>query len=334
MGDNNQNYIRNFYNCIVYMDGTTDQAQPIGFGLDGHVGTYYDIRNCIVYGVHTSHANNDGRGINYGYAEYIKISNTTVYDCDIGYNSNSSEVYGFLCKNCIGYNNDVDFAGMVTAPADCTNNLSKDGTAPPYNTFYTNKTLTFANVGTKDFHLAPGDTDAINKGVDLSATFTTDIDGQTRPTGANTWDIGADEYVSAGPGSKNYSKGNYAALPTTDTDLENYYTEDEISKVGLDNGVFVEQTATSEYAIHQFRDSAVGASSGTFTCKWKSNLAPFLSIVKLQIYKFSNNTWEDLDSDNTATENEVVTLQGVKADLTNYKSGSDEVVCRVWQLDT
>jgi hypothetical protein len=26
--------------------------------------------------------------------------------------------------------------------------------------------------------------------------FTTDIDGETRPTGANTWDIGADQYVS------------------------------------------------------------------------------------------------------------------------------------------
>ena len=37
------------------------------------------------------------------------------------------------------------------------------------------------------------DNDALNAGADLSGTFSDDIDGEIRPTGANTWDIGADE---------------------------------------------------------------------------------------------------------------------------------------------
>jgi hypothetical protein len=47
----------------------------------------------------------------------------------------------------------------------------------------------------EDLHLEPSGHNALNNGTDLSGSFTDDIDGETRPTGANTWDIGADEYV-------------------------------------------------------------------------------------------------------------------------------------------
>ena len=38
---------------------------------------------------------------------------------------------------------------------------------------------------------------AINKGVDLSTSFATDFLGNARPTGVNSWDIGAYEYIGA-----------------------------------------------------------------------------------------------------------------------------------------
>jgi len=49
--------------------------------------------------------------------------------------------------------------------------------------------------GSEDLHLKDDNTAASGAGSDLSASFTTDIDGETR----TDWDIGADEYVSAAP---------------------------------------------------------------------------------------------------------------------------------------
>ena len=44
-----------------------------------------------------------------------------------------------------------------------------------------------------DLHLESSGHNALDNGLDLSSSFTNDIDDETRPTGANTWDIGADE---------------------------------------------------------------------------------------------------------------------------------------------
>jgi hypothetical protein len=81
-------------------------------------------------------------------------------------------------------------------------NASSDATADDWDGTgcRINQTFTFANEANNDFHLASNDAGALNFGVDLSAVFTIDIDYATRPTGAGTWDIGADEYVSAGGG--------------------------------------------------------------------------------------------------------------------------------------
>jgi hypothetical protein len=44
--------------------------------------------------------------------------------------------------------------------------------------------------GSEDLHLETSGNDSTNNGLDLSADFTTDIDGQTR---IDPWDLGADE---------------------------------------------------------------------------------------------------------------------------------------------
>ena len=51
-----------------------------------------------------------------------------------------------------------------------------------------------------NLHLEASGHDAIDTGTDLSSSFTDDIDGQTRPSGA-AWDIGADEQ-GGGPAPK------------------------------------------------------------------------------------------------------------------------------------
>lgn len=155
------------------------------------------VYNNIIYNFKNTTYNN-GTGISAASGNPTAyLYNNTVYLCYTGIQGYSSASYPVTLKNNISYNNVTDY-NTTSWGATSTNNLSKDTTAPALNTYYVSKTLTFTNTtaGSEDFHLVSTDTDAIDKGVDLSGTFTTDIDGTTR---SGTWDIGADEYVASGP---------------------------------------------------------------------------------------------------------------------------------------
>lgn len=134
---------------------------------------------------------------------------------------------------------------------------------------------------------------------------------------------------SPSPDWKGYTRGNYAVLPADDTDLENIYTETDYTNASSDNNVWVEQPASGEYSIHQFKDY-VSVGNATFTWKGKSSLAPTTSAVYLQIYNQNTNEWEQLDVDNTSSVDTNFTLTSSVADLTNYKNGG-VVSCRVYQ---
>lgn len=96
-------------------------------------------------------------------------------------------------KNCYGYSaSGTAIGGTITV----TTSASDDGSASTATVAYTTDTFVNVTGGSEDFHLVAG-SGLINQGTDLSATFTDDIDGTTRPTGAGTWDIGVDEYVAA-----------------------------------------------------------------------------------------------------------------------------------------
>lgn len=121
----------------------------------------------------------------------LTISNCTAY----GFNRN---FYGSasgpgVVKNCISQASGASGYAYTTSTGS-DYNLSDRADAVG-STVYNSKTLTFVDAANGDFHLAAGDTDAIDKGTSLSGTFTVDIDGVTR---SGTWDLGADEYVAAG----------------------------------------------------------------------------------------------------------------------------------------
>ena len=121
------------------------------------------------------------------------VYNNTCYGGSVGVYHSGGNVP--LIKNNLCNGNTTDYSG--TFHASSVTNLSEDTTSP--NSALQSKAVTFVNEGAYDFHLGSTDTNAINAGTDLSSdtyiAFNTDIDGTTR---SGTWDIGADEYVSAG----------------------------------------------------------------------------------------------------------------------------------------
>lgn len=126
------------------------------------------------------------------------IYNNTVYDCDYGIHATQgtySSTHTLYARNNISMGSIIaDFTVGSTSTSNSSKNMSSDATAFGSSSL-TSKTASnqFTTLGS-DFHLKSG-ADAIDAGADLSATFTTDIDGAIR---SGTWDIGADEYAGGG----------------------------------------------------------------------------------------------------------------------------------------
>lgn len=98
----------------------------------------------------------------------------------------------FYATNCYGYSIGTDDFSQLTSMEKC---YSLDTTGTTTNVAYSTANFVNVTAGSENFHLVAGSA-LIDVGTDLSATFITDINGATR---TGTWDIGADEYVTAGP---------------------------------------------------------------------------------------------------------------------------------------
>jgi hypothetical protein len=144
----------------------------------------------------------------------VDILNNTIVDT-VNTNVSSGSAYGILprdrtdhiCKNNLVYGTASDSGGTAedfdntdgTANIDFDYNLSEDATADDWgvNNNVINATITFENAAANDYRLVSGDTDAIDAGVDLSASTAEDIEidilGATR---SGTWDIGAHQFVA------------------------------------------------------------------------------------------------------------------------------------------
>lgn len=165
--------IINISNCIFRKTGTQQDVSAIGF--DSNFSFTINIRNCIAYNFATTTSFGDA---------FLATNNANTINID----------------NCTGYNLHDGIALFSATAVNCRNvgfaNCS--GTAFPVGVTQTTcstSTPTFVSTtaGSEDLHLQASDTTWRGQGTDLSATFTTDIDGQTR---TGTWDIGADQYIS------------------------------------------------------------------------------------------------------------------------------------------
>ena len=125
--------------------------------------------------------------------------NCTAYNCGAGFYGFANTGGTVVLTNCLSTaNTGADFArsaaGVTMTVTYCA---SEDATADDWGGAGNriSQTFTFVNTATDDYHLGSADAGAKDYGTDLSGTFDDDIDFVVR---TGSWDIGFDEYVSAG----------------------------------------------------------------------------------------------------------------------------------------
>lgn len=213
-------YVSDFYCRIdgiqVRQNGTGSNAYgPIS--VDPGSGTS-DIRieNSIIAGGGGTTTDNDGSGIQFVTSSSLTLRNSMVFNSKrAGIRDNNfgggtftvqnvtfaaNGTYGihangatYVVKNCYSGGNGTDaYSGSMTLTT-CMHDTATSFTGSTGSKTYNTTQFTNVTATTEDFHLPSGSA-LIDAGTDLSVTFTTDIDGDTR---SGTWDIGADEYVSA-----------------------------------------------------------------------------------------------------------------------------------------
>lgn len=183
-----------FYWCSS-VSGYSTATRTIGNEGGTSAAYFFRGRNFVAL-------NEDGPAVTFGYytgsAAKAYIYNATVIDRGSTGTASAFSVDGdsgaeLRFKNLLIQGPNCYTSG---SPDEAVTILTEDTTSPTVG--LRSKVITFADAGNEDFRLASGDTDAIGAGTDLSADtywpFSTDGDGTTR---SGSWDVGADEYVSA-----------------------------------------------------------------------------------------------------------------------------------------
>jgi len=136
----------------------------------------------------------------------------------------------------------------------------------------------------------------------------------------------------AGGPSRVYSRGNYAVLPSDDSDLENIFIPAEYDQVAVDDGDRVVQEATGEYSVFLFRDRHSSQEDIKRTWNGQSDRSAGDSIIYLQIFNRNTELWETIDSDNISPAGTDFNLEmNITTGLDDYYDGDFWVACRIYQ---
>lgn len=181
-------------NCLLRKGGSRNLA---GTGASLRLSSgKTTVSNTIMYG-NLGAGSSDIVYVEFGAnAPTVNLHNVTI----IG---NGSNQYGVnrtsgtvTAKNCyVGNNGTADYNGTMTLTT-CAH--SSSGTFTGSTASIAHDATNFTNVtgGSEDYHLVSGASSTLlSGGTDLSASFTTDIDDETRTA---PWSIGADQYFASG----------------------------------------------------------------------------------------------------------------------------------------
>jgi len=118
-----------------------------------------------------------------------------------------------------------------------------------------------------------------------------------------------------------------------DDALEVNYTAGEYEEVEQNDAQFVDQTATDEYAIHQFRKQHINNTDVVdVLVDIRSLIGAVAETIYLQVLNRNSGIWETLSSNNTALVNQEFTLTGkITSNISYYYSVSFWVAFRVYQ---
>lgn len=155
-------------------------------GSFGGIGGSAYAENVVLYANGSS-----GRGITAEYGHVFDMNHVTVAGFSKCYELNNT---AHTINNSVGFNCTVDWTTNYGGSVTGYNNASEDTTAKGTDPVISIDPADEFVSETDDFHLAAGSTALKDGGYSLSGTVDYDIEGDAR---SGTWDIGADEYISA-----------------------------------------------------------------------------------------------------------------------------------------
>ncbi len=171
--------------CIIRRTG-----RQAGHRCVYHTSGKLTLRNSVIYG------NLDGAGVYAIGGTHIE-QNTTVVACSgIGIENAFSASTVTLDNVYSGGHTGAAYDGTMTRTT-CAHSSATSFSGSTASIAYSTANFTNVTAGSENLHLVSGASSTLlTGGTDLSGTFTTDIDGQTR----SDWSIGADEYIASAAG--------------------------------------------------------------------------------------------------------------------------------------